>query len=235
MKTAAVVYLRTSSQTNVDGDSRPRQEAACTAYAAAQGLTIVRTFADMAVSGADPVEGRPGFAAMLEYLLGNCARTVLVENASRFARDVMVQHMGHNLLKRHGITLVPVDAPTYFSEDTPTANLIRTILGAVSQFEKEALVAKLRKARERSGRLGGNPRWQPVADTVVRAARAARDQGLTLRGIALELAKQDMCASSGRPYSPESVQAMVDGPEKRRARLAARRAAAAGRRAAKRA
>ena len=81
-------------------------------------------------------------------IFGNGARTVLVENASRFARDLAVQITGHDMLKSHGISLVPVDAPNHFQDETPTATMVRSILGAVSQFEKEALVLKLRKARE---------------------------------------------------------------------------------------
>src|SRR5215469_4822673 len=107
----AVAYYRTSSATNTDGDSRPRQEQAIRAYAVANGIEIVKEYYDAAVSGADPVEGRPGFADMLAYMLGNGARIVLVENASRFARDLTVQLLGHALLKKHGIELIPVDAP----------------------------------------------------------------------------------------------------------------------------
>ena len=165
MNTSAVAYYRTSSAANVgdDKDSLARQQDAVRAYAQHQGLTIVQEFYDAAVSGADPVMSRPGFAAMLSYMLGNGARAVLVENASRFARDLAVQIAGHDLLKGHGITLVPVDAPNHFQDETPTATMVRSILGAVSQFEKEALVLKLRKARDRKSaalgrRIEGNPR-----------------------------------------------------------------------------
>jgi DNA invertase Pin-like site-specific DNA recombinase len=54
-----------------------------------------------------------------------------------------------HLLKAQGITLLPVDAPEYCTDDTPTAVMVRQILGAVSQFEKTSLVQKLRQARER--------------------------------------------------------------------------------------
>jgi DNA invertase Pin-like site-specific DNA recombinase len=43
------------------------------------------------VSGANAIDARPGFAAMLERIEGNGARTIIVETASRFARDLMVQ------------------------------------------------------------------------------------------------------------------------------------------------
>jgi DNA invertase Pin-like site-specific DNA recombinase len=208
MKTACA-YYRTSSATNADGDSRPRQEAAIKAYAEANGIAIVREFYDAAVSGADPVEGRPGFADMMGYMIGNGARIVLVENASRFARDLTVQLLGHALLKKHGIELIPVDAPTYFTDETPTARMVRSILGAVSQFEKEALVLKLRKARERSARLGGNPNWLQVPAATVQAAKAAQARGLSLRAIASELAAAGYNSPSGKQYGPQSVKRML--------------------------
>jgi hypothetical protein len=52
---------------------------------------------------------------------------VLVENASRFARDLAVQLTGHALLLARGIELVPVDAPTYFTDPSPTAEMVRQI------------------------------------------------------------------------------------------------------------
>ena len=63
----AVAYLRTSSKTNVgpDKDSDKRQLAAIEAYAKAAGYEVVGTYYDAAVSGADPVGQRSGFAEML--------------------------------------------------------------------------------------------------------------------------------------------------------------------------
>jgi len=215
MKTA-VGYYRTSSATNVgaDKDSLRRQQDAVQAYALAHGLEVVQEFYDAAVSGADPVDSRDGFSDMLAYLLGNGARIVLVETASRFARDTLVQITGHNLLKEKGIELIPVDAPTHFTEDTPTASMVRTILSAVSQFEKDALVARLRKARDRkrrdTGRCEGRPASLPVAHQ--EAARAAHSLGLSLRAVAAKLAKGGFLNRAGKPYNPESVKRMLRRP-----------------------
>ena len=86
---------------------------------------------------------------MLAYMSSNGAKTILVENASRFARDLTVQLTGHSKLQDLGYDLIPVDAPSYFTDDTPTAQMVRSILGAVSEFEKSSLVAKLKAARVR--------------------------------------------------------------------------------------
>lgn len=214
MKTACA-YYRTSSATNVgaDKDSLKRQQDAVRAYAAAMGIEIVREYYDAAVSGADALNDREGFSEMLSYMLGNGARMILVENASRFARDAIIALTGHEYLKAQSIDLIPVDAPTHFTEDGPTAKMIRTILAGVSAFEKDALVARLRKARERkrrlSGRCEGNPRWIPVTASVVDVAYDLHASGLSYRKVAAALDAQGMRGPSGKPFAAQSIKAML--------------------------
>jgi DNA invertase Pin-like site-specific DNA recombinase len=54
----------------------------------------------------DPVQERPGFAALLERIRGNGVRTIIVETANRFARDLIVQETGHRMLKAQGIEII---------------------------------------------------------------------------------------------------------------------------------
>ena len=60
----ALAYLRTSSAANVgtDKDSEKRQRHAIQGFAKRAGFGIVDEFYDAAVSGADPIETRAGFA-----------------------------------------------------------------------------------------------------------------------------------------------------------------------------
>lgn len=71
------------------------------------------------------------------------------QEADRFARDLAVQLAGHDHLKRLGVTLIPATAPDFFTEDTPTAVLVRQVLGAIAQFDKATTIAKLKAARDR--------------------------------------------------------------------------------------
>jgi DNA invertase Pin-like site-specific DNA recombinase len=57
----------------------------------------------------------------------------------RSARDLAVQLTGHDFLKSLGVSLIPATAPDFFTEDTPTAVLVRQVLGAIAQFEKTSL------------------------------------------------------------------------------------------------
>jgi DNA invertase Pin-like site-specific DNA recombinase len=217
-KPAAVAYYRTSSAANVgaDKDSERRQREAVAIYAQGARLEVVAEFYDAAVSGADAVDQRAGFIALLDHCATYGVELVLVENASRFARDLAVQLTGHALLRRRDIELVPVDAPTHFTDPTPTAEMVRQILGAVSQFEKASLVAKLRHARDRmraeTGRCEGR---KPVpAEVVAEARRLARKNPKTgnkrsLRRIADELAKLGHVGPSGAPYFAASVSHML--------------------------
>src|SRR3982074_3580053 len=87
----AVAYMRTSSATNVgaDKDSEKRQRAAIEAYAARARMSVVDWFYDTAVSGADPSDTRPGFSKLLDRIESNGVRVVLIEDATRFARDLV--------------------------------------------------------------------------------------------------------------------------------------------------
>jgi len=214
----AVAYYRTSSAANVGGDkdSLRRQQEAVQSYAKATGVEVVKEFYDAAVSGADPIDIRSGFVEMLDYMAGNGARVVLVENASRFARDLTVQITGHDFLKAQGYDLIPVDAPDFFTDETPTAVLVRQVLGAISQFEKASLVAKLKAARERkrvtTGRCEG--RKPPSEELVKEAKRLARKNPKTgkkksLRQIATELAEHGFLSPKGKAYSAEGVRKLL--------------------------
>lgn len=220
-KGLAVAYLRTSSATNVGGDSSQRQREAIHAYAARSGLEVAQEFYDAAVSGADPLDQREGFTALLAWCAETGVQTILVENASRFARDLIVQETGHALLKGQGFSLIAADDPGAFTADTPTARMVRQILGAVSEFEKANLVAKLKGARDRASAANGGKRIEGrkgYAETkpelVKEAKRLARKNPKTgkarsLREIAAELADLGYKTASGKEFSAGQVQRLI--------------------------
>src|SRR4029078_6891310 len=69
--------------------------------------------------------------------------------------DLAVQLAGHDMLKDLGISIIPASAPDFFTEDTPTAVLVRQVLGAIATFEKASAVAKLAAARKRKREIEG--------------------------------------------------------------------------------
>jgi DNA invertase Pin-like site-specific DNA recombinase len=109
-------------------------------------------------------------------------------------------------------------APDYFTADTPTAVLVRQVLGAIAEFEKISLVAKLRAARERkkaeTGKCGGrqsHAEARPEVVALVRQLRRRRPKGgqRSLREISAELARLGHLNERGVPYAAMSIKAML--------------------------
>ena len=117
------------------------------------------------------------------------------------------------LIGEKGIELIAVDSPEAFVSDTPTAVLIRQILGAVSQFEKASLVAKLKAARTRkrreSGKCEGRKSYSETHTALVAEVRDRRRQGQTLQQIASALAVHGQVNGKGNAFAPAQIARMA--------------------------
>jgi DNA invertase Pin-like site-specific DNA recombinase len=215
-KGTALAYLRTSSAQNVGGDSDQRQREAIVCFAQAHGFEVVGEFYDAAVSGADPIEIRPGFAAMLERIEGNGIRVVLVEDASRFARSVIAQELGVLAMQARGVRVLTSSGEDLTSTDDPAKIMMRQIAGAFAQYEKARLVAKLKGARDRKSaavgrRVEGRKGYSETRPELVREAkRLARKSPKTgkarsLREIAAELERLGFMNSKGQRFAAAQV------------------------------
>src|SRR5271165_174176 len=177
----AVAYLRTSSAANVgaDKDSEKRQRQAITAYAKTAKFEIAADdwFYDPAVSGADPIETRPGFNRLLDRIEGNGVRVVIIEDASRFARDLMTQELGILSLIKLGVRVVTASGDDLTDTSDPMKKAMRQIAGAFAELEKARLVAKLRGARERkrakAGKCEGRKSLAERSPELIKAGRGA--------------------------------------------------------------
>jgi DNA invertase Pin-like site-specific DNA recombinase len=222
----AVAYLRTSSATNVgaDKDSDKRQRAAIVGFAKRAGFEIVGEFYDPAVKGEDRIETRPGFAALLDRIESNGVRTVIIDEISRLARDVLTQELGILALIQRGVTVMTASGDDLTNTDDPMKVFTRQIAGAFSQLEKARLVAKLRGARERKRKEGhkveGRKSLAETAPEAVALARQLSEQRprLSLRQISATLAEAGHVSIKGKgsqrpggnPYSASAVASMLD-------------------------
>src|SRR5208337_4090381 len=212
----AVAYLRTSSAANVgaDKDSEKRQRQAITAYAKTSKFEIAADdwFYDPAVSGADPIETRPGFNRLLDRIEGNGVRVVIIEDASRFARDLMTQELGILSLIKLGVRVITATGDDLTDTSDPMKKAMRQIAGAFAELEKARLVAKLRGARERkraaNGKCEGRKSLAERSPELIEAARALND-GRSLRKISAALAEQGFVTPSGRAYAATAIKNML--------------------------
>jgi DNA invertase Pin-like site-specific DNA recombinase len=215
----ALGYFRTSSATNVGNDknSEARQREAIEDYALKAGFEVVASFNDAAVSGKDPITLRKGFGALLDYIEGNGVRTVLIEDASRLARDLAIQEAGIAKLQELKVTVIASNGDDLTQTEDEMRIMMRQVTGAFSQLEKSRLVGKLRAARkskkERDGKCEGRKsihETNPQAVAIAKSYRAKRKgKPMSLRKIADELAQQGHLNERGKPFNPKSVSAML--------------------------
>tara|TARA_R110002050_G_scaffold190867_1_gene325564 strand:- start:501 stop:1217 length:717 start_codon:yes stop_codon:yes gene_type:complete len=205
------LYIRTSSLANAEGDSHARQEIACREYAKNHKMKPVIMGIDDGVSGGDHIHTRKG----LMDLIGACQERgiikILCEDVSRFSRDMMVQETAYRSLIDKGIQVIPVKTPELFSiEADPSRTLIRQVMGAFFEFEKNSLVAKLRGARERirqSGRKceGRKSLVERYGTELSDKIRVLNRKGLSLRQISKQLFKEGVETEYGNPLQPTQI------------------------------
>lgn len=223
--TKAIAYLRTSSAANVgaDKDSDKRQRAAIEAFATRADLEITEEFYDQDVSGTDPIESRPGFSALLDKIEANGVRTVVVEDASRFARQLIVQEAGIIALIERGVRVLTSSGDDLTETSDPFKIAMRQIAGVFAQLEKARLVGKLKAARDRKRATGvkveGRRSYAEIDardhdGRMIALARRLRRKSpkggrLSLRTISAELAAAGFLSNSGKPYAPTAVARML--------------------------
>ena len=218
----AVGYFRTSSASNVgnEKDSLARQRSTVNAFAARAGFQIVDEFHDAASSGSDAIEDRPGFAAFLDRIESNGVRTVIVEDVSRFAREMKAHVLGLALLRERGVQLLSAVDGQNLTEDTDemTEGMV-TIMAVFAQIEKKRLVKKLRAARDRKSlkegrRIEGRKGYREINPelrlTAKRLVHGNRKERLSLRGISSRLAEMGYITSQGTPFSAAQVKRLLE-------------------------
>ncbi len=212
--TKAFAYLRVSGKGQVDGDGFERQLAAIKAYAKANDIKIVDVFREEGVSGKLELEHRPALLALLEALAANGTRLVLIEKLDRLARDLMVQETLLSDLRKRDYQLISVAEPDLCNDD-PTRILMRQIFGAIAQYEKTMIVAKLRGARQRmrsrEGRCEGR---KPFGERDGEAAAIAQMRSMRACGhpydtVASMLNAQGFGSRSGKPWSGSTVRVIL--------------------------
>ena len=145
---------------------------------------------------------------------------MIIEDGSRFARDLMTQELGILSLIKLGVRVITATGDELTDTTDPMKKAMRQIAGAFAELEKARLVAKLRGARERKravqGKCEGRKSLAERSPEFAAAARALND-GRSLRKIADALAEQGFVTPSGKVYAPSAIKGMLAGELKSRA------------------
>ena len=146
-------YLRVSSQGQVEGYGFDRQEVTIRAYAEKAGIEIVKMFREEGISGTKDETDRPAFQSMMTEILSNGVRTVIIEGMDRLARELRIQETLLIYLASKKVDLISARTEENVTEAVkadPMKKALIQIQGVFAELEKNQLVRRLKKGREKA-------------------------------------------------------------------------------------
>ena len=220
--TKAIGYLRVSTDEQALGPDA--QRAALARWCAVNGVELVAVHEDLGISGAAPLDRRPGMIAALADLAELEGGLLLVAKRDRLARDPFVTAMIEAAAARSGARIASA-AGEGTEDDGPTSILMRRMVDAFAEYERLIIKARtcaaLAVKKSRGGRTGGVPygfalaadgvHLDPCAaeQEIIAAARTLKAAGLSLRKIGAELEARGMLPRTGRSWHAETVKALL--------------------------
>lgn len=218
-RTTTIAYLRVSTDEQADsGAGLAAQQAAISSMAARMGGQIVAWHRDEGISGSASIEKRPGLMAAIEAL--GKGDILLVAKRDRLSRDMMLSCFLEKEAARRGARIVSA-AGEGTETDDPTSMLMRRIVDAFAEYERQIIRARtkaaLRAKRDKGERTGGIPfgftlaadahtliadtKEQHTAELIV----ALRREGLSYRKIIAELDRQGVRPKCGAKWHAKVV------------------------------
>lgn len=220
-RTTAVAYIRVSTDEQNLGPEAQRE--ALTQWAEREGVSIAAEYTDHGVSGAAPLDKRPGLLDALDALTAHGAGVLVVAKRDRLARDTMTAAMVERMAQRDGAVVRSADGVG--NGDTPEAMLMRRMVDAFAEYERALIRGRTRAAlavkRARGEKTGGDvPVGFTVADdgaTLVEddreqralaLIRGLRADGVSIRKIAAALDASGIPAR-GKRWHPTTVSRLL--------------------------
>ena len=199
-----LIYMRTSSLTNKDGDSKHRQKSSIMKWVKDNGYKVKGEYFDV-VSGKTDTMDRSEFLRMIHDSETMDIKTLVFSDQSRLSRDIVVQEQTYRLLSSRGYKLISSENQDSFIEDTSTNHLLRQIMGSFCEFDRSSTVSKLRVSRERkresnrdkgivsrqrTGKCEGRKRVLEIHEELGSLVLKLRRKGLSLRKISTLLKEE---------------------------------------------
>ena len=213
--TKAFGYVRVSGRAQVEGDGFARQTEEIKGYCAEAGVELVKVFEERGVSGTKGEEDRPAFMEMVEAILANGVRVIIVEGLDRLARETRIQESLILYLASKGITLISARTGANVTEDyssDPMRKALIQIQGVFSELEKSLIVKKLKAARdrkrEREGKCEGAKAFTESDKGKATVAKLIelRESGLTWQQVAEALNAAGLTTKSGKEWKLVNAQ-----------------------------
>ena len=154
----AVIYLRVSTEEQVDNFSLNTQEDICRKEALKRGYEIIEIFREEGRS-AKTIIGRPVLISLLEYCRKHKKeiQAVFAYRLDRISRQTSDYLAIRKKLAENEISIISATEPT---GDSPTEKLVETILAGFAQLDNDIRSERARnglRARYLSGLISGKP------------------------------------------------------------------------------
>ncbi len=148
-------YIRVSTRGQAeDGLGLEMQVTAIEAHCATGGHELVALHRDEGVSGTTEVIDRPGLSVALQAIVAGGAEGLIVYRLDRLARSLWLQEVVIAQLGKAGRVVLST-AEADIDSDDPTRILVRQVLGAIAQYERAIITARLQGGRRAKAAKGG--------------------------------------------------------------------------------
>lgn len=151
---ACVIYIRVSSERQVQGYSLEGQKRYLKEWCEFEGMNVSQIYVEPGKSGKS-ISGREVFQQMLDDIAtGNVkADYVVVFKLSRFGRNAKDILNSLTFIQRYGVNLICKEDG--LDSSTSMGKMMITILGAVAEMERENILAQTYLGRTEKAKQGG--------------------------------------------------------------------------------
>jgi DNA invertase Pin-like site-specific DNA recombinase len=219
-------YRRVSTAEQTNGTSLDSQQAAIEAAATMRGEAIAHVFTDDGVSASIPFAKRPEGAALFERV--EAGDTIIATKLDRMFRNSLDALNTLDALRERGVDLVLLDLGTSSVTTNGIGRVLFTVMGAFAQFDRERIKERqaegIAAKRAKNGHVGGLAPfgYKTVGEgksailitdegeqKTIAHARKLRAEGLTLRRIADQLAREGHLSRAGTKLNPATIRAIT--------------------------
>lgn len=148
------IYIRVSSERQVEGFSLDGQKRYLSDWAAFEGMEVAGIYVEEGKSGKS-IDGRDEFQKMLSDIATGIIQVdfVVVFKLSRFGRNAKDILNSLSYIQSYGVNLICKEDG--LDSSTNMGRMMITILGAVAEMERENILAQTYLGREEKARQGG--------------------------------------------------------------------------------
>lgn len=215
----AVIYPRYSSDSQRE-ESIEGQIRECKEYAEKNGMTVLTTYIDRALSA--KTDNRPEFQRMIRDSANGLFDVVLVWKLDRFSRDRYDSAHYKRILKKNGVKVISVKES--IAEDS-TGILLESLLEGYAEYYSAELSEKVQRGHKENALKGkcngGNIPYgyivnkeqyleiNPAEAPIVQEIFTRYAEGESCRSIIASLNKHNIKSNRNKPFAPTIFTAML--------------------------